>query len=193
MPKSQLPDFRLETERLIVRDWDGDADWQAFLRHTNTPEVMEWLGGVLNAEGEARQRQRVQDCRELNNHCFWLVQRKNDGGHLSGEVLGFCGLKRSNQQGGPQGEIEIGWRFRADSWGKGYAREAALATRDVAFVQFNAPQIIALTVPENAASWGLMLRIGMKRDEALDFASSEFGSDTIIAYSLSHDDWKALT
>ncbi|GAA0265682.1 GNAT family N-acetyltransferase [Alteraurantiacibacter aestuarii] len=187
-----MADFRVETDRLIVRDWAGDADWDAFLRHTNTPAVMEWLGGLLDAEGERKQRQRVEECRALNHFCFWLVERKDDGGHLSGEVLGFCGMKRSNQEGGPQGEFEIGWRFRADSWGHGYAREAAIAVRDAAFEIFAAPSIIALTVPENAASWGLMLRLGMKRDEALDFASAAFGSDTIIAYSLDRADWEAL-
>lgn len=187
-----MADFRLETERLIVRDWAGDADWQSFLRHTNTPAVMEWLGGTFDADGEVKQRQRVTDCRQLNGFCFWLVERKDDGGHLAGEALGFCGLKRSNQKGGPQGEFEIGWRFREDSWGRGYAREAAIAVRDAAFQQFEAPLVIALTVPENEASWGLMRRLGMKRDETLDFDSAEFGSDTIIAYSLGREDWKAL-
>lgn len=186
-----MADFRLETDRLVIRDWGSDEDWQAFFRHTNTPAVMRWLGGTFDASLEAMQRERVEQCAADNGFCFWLAERKDDGGHLSGEVLGFCGLKRSNQPGGPQGEFEIGWRFREDSWGKGYAREAALAVRDHAFAVLGAPHIIALTVNENTASWGLMLRIGMKRDEALDFASTQFGSDTIIVYSLTREAWEA--
>ncbi len=187
-----MADFRLETDRLIVRDWQGDADWAEFFAHTNTPAVMRWLGGTFDEALEAKQRERVTLCREQHGHCFWLVERKNDGGDLAGEVLGFCGLKRSNQKGGPQGEFEIGWRFREDSWGQGYAKEAALATRDAAFNIFDAPHIIALTVLENEASVGLMHRIGMKRDQPLDFVSSEFGTEEIIAYSLSKEDWEAL-
>jgi len=187
-----MADFRLETERLVIRDWQGEADWQEFHRHTNTPAVMRWLGGTFDESLEAMQRERVEQCAADNGFCFWLVERQPDGGHLSGEVLGFCGLKRSNQPGGPQGEFEIGWRFREDSWGKGYAREAAEAVRDHAFAALGAPHIIALTVSENTASWGLALRLGMRRDEALDFASAQFGSDTIIAYSLTRADWEAI-
>ncbi len=185
-----MAEFRLETDRLVLRDWRGDADWDAFFRHTNTPGVMRWLGGTFDAALMEKQRERVEKCAAGNGFCFWLAERKPDGGHLAGEVLGFCGLKRSNQPGGPQGEFEIGWRFREDSWGHGYAKEAALAARDHAFRALGAPHVIALTVTENTASWGLALRIGMKRDEALDFSSAEFGSDTIIAYSMTREDWE---
>ena len=36
-----MAEFRLETERLILRDWRGDADWDEFFRATNTPAVMQ--------------------------------------------------------------------------------------------------------------------------------------------------------
>ncbi|MEX0342256.1 MAG: GNAT family N-acetyltransferase, partial [Erythrobacter sp.] len=71
-------------------------------------------------------------------------------------------------------------------WGKGYAKEAAKASLDVAFERFGAGEVIALTVARNEASWGLMERLGMRRREDLDFANAEFDAEnpTIIVYSL---------
>jgi len=184
-----VPEFRLETERLILRDWRSE-DWPGFLRHTNTPQVMRWLGGVLDSAGQAKQRARIEAYQAEHGFSFWLVERKADGLELSGEILGFCGLKISNQPGGPQGHHEIGWRLRSDSWGKGYAREAAIAARDAAFALLDAPHIIALTVQENAPSWGLMRRIGMERRADLDFSSADFGTDQIIAYGLTRKTWE---
>lgn len=180
-----MADFRVETERLILRDW-READWPRFFAVTNTPAVMQWLGGEMDAEGERAARDRLETYARQDGFTFWVIERKIDG-----EILGFCGLKRSNQEGGPQGLHEIGWRLREDAWGQGYAREAAKAVLAEGFTRFAAPQIIALTVQENKASWGLMERLGMRRNTAMDFVSAAFGSDTIIAYAINRDQWEA--
>jgi RimJ/RimL family protein N-acetyltransferase len=185
-----MPEFRLETERLILRDW-RDEDWPGFFRLTNTPEVMRWLGGVMNIDARAKARTRLEARGAAHGHDFWAVERKRDGGHLGGERLGLCGIKLADQEGGPIGELEIGWRLREDAWGRGYAREAAEASLRAAFERLGAPQVIALTVEENAASWGLMRRLGMRRREDLDFYSTGFvaeGEDVIV-YSIARDEW----
>jgi RimJ/RimL family protein N-acetyltransferase len=187
-----MAEFRVETERLVLRDWRGDADWAAFFTHTNTPRVMRWLGTPLDAARQDAMRERLEACAAAHGHCFWLVERKPDGGHLAGEVLGFCGLKRADASGCPfAGEFEIGWRLREDAWGRGYAREAATASLDVAFSRFGAREIFALTVIGNTASWGLMERLGMRRREDLDFSDERFEGelrDTIV-YSIARDEW----
>ena len=83
--------------------------------------------------------------------------------------------------------------MREDAWGFGYAREAAEAALTVGFETFGAPHVIALTVEGNSASWGLMRRLGMRRRPDLDFPSTEFDPEdgTIIAYSITHDEWAA--
>ena len=90
-----------------------------------------------------------------------------------------------------EGDFEIGWRFREDAWGRGYAREAAEASMTAGFEKFGAPHVIALTVEGNAASWGLMRRLGMRRRPELDFESTDFepAGGTIIAYSITRDEW----
>ena len=86
----------IETERLILRDW-READIAPFLRHTNTPAVMRWLGGVLPEEkAKERLRERMMRWQEERGFTFWVVERKKDR-----EMLGFCGLKLADDEGSP--------------------------------------------------------------------------------------------
>ncbi len=181
-----MAEFRLETERLILRDWRAE-DWPEFFRVTNTPAVMRWLGGVLDAEGEAAQRARVEASHAANGFCFWAVERKEDGA-----LLGFCGLKRADAPGSTvTGEVEAGWRFREDAWGRGYAKEAAIATLTAAFDRFGAEQVVALTVEGNSGSWGLMERLGMQRRAELDYDDPRYGPPwrRSIVYSIARYAW----
>ncbi len=182
-----MDDVRIETDRLILRDW-RDGDLERFLEGTNTPNVMRWLGGVMDEEGKAALLGRVSACRAANGFCFWIVERKADGA-----VLGFCGLKRADAPGSSiTGAMEIGWRLREDAWGQGYAKEAATASLDAAFGRFGADEVVAITVIENEASWGLMKRLGMHRRKELDYVDSRFGPplcDTIV-YSIDRETWE---
>ncbi len=188
-----MDDIRFETERLILRDWRDEADWEAFVACTNTPAVMEWLGGVLGEDGRAAQRSRVENCRAVNGFCFWLVERKHDSGHLADETLGFCGLKRADAPGSSvTGEIEVGWRFREDAWGRGYAKEAAIAALDAGFEIFGAERVVSITVEGNAPSWGLMKRLGMTHRPALDYADDRYDPPwrDAVVYDIARDEWQ---
>ena len=182
-----MGEFRHETDRLILRDW-REEDWPRFWEGTNTPAVMRWLGGVCDADKRAGAQDRLLGYQRDHGHTFWVLERKADGA-----ILGFCGLKRCNQAGGPLGMMEVGWRLREDAWGQGYAREAATASLDLAFERFGADEVVALTVARNTASWGLMKRLGMQRREDLDFANADFDPEepTIIVYSITQREWQA--
>ncbi|MEL7739319.1 GNAT family N-acetyltransferase [Citromicrobium bathyomarinum] len=182
-----MGEFRHETDRLILRDW-REEDWPRFWEGTNTPAVMRWLGGVCDADKRAGAQDRLLGYQRDHGHTFWVLERKADGA-----ILGFCGLKRCNQAGGPLGMMEVGWRLREDAWGQGYAREAATTSLDLAFERFGADEVVALTVARNIASWGLMVRLGMQRREDLDFANADFDPEepTIIVYSITQREWQA--
>jgi RimJ/RimL family protein N-acetyltransferase len=126
-----------------------------------------------------------------HGHTFWIVEDKS-----SGEILGFCGMKRVNSPGAGDaltGMPEIGWRLRESAWGRGIAKEAAIATLDLAFGRFGFERVIAMTIPANRESYGLMLRLGMMRCEALDFTDTRFGPETNpqIVYVIDAADWPA--
>jgi RimJ/RimL family protein N-acetyltransferase len=177
----------IETERLILRDW-REQDVAPFLRHTNTPAVMRWLGGVLPPEeAEARLRGRLMRWQAERGFTFWAVERKADE-----ELLGFCGLKIADDAGSPvEGALEVGWRLREDAWGQGYAREAAEASLDFAFGTLGAPRVVSLTVTGNAPSWRLMERLGMTRRPDLDYEGPGWAEGSVIVYVMEAEAWRA--
>jgi len=137
----------IETERLLLRPWRRE-DVAEFVRVTNTPAVMEYLGGVQEPRNFLGTFARVAASQEKDGFCFWIVERRTDGA-----ILGFCGLKIGNTP--PiQGEIEIGWRLREDAWGQGYAREAAVATLDWAWRTLACDRIVAITAAREQEKLG---------------------------------------
>jgi RimJ/RimL family protein N-acetyltransferase len=177
------------TERLLLRTWEeGDSD--RFYEALNTPAVMRWLGGVQDRDAWEAGRQRIEGYQRDFGHTLWIVERAADG-----ELLGFCGLKRVNTEGADaiMGDMEIGWRLRESAWGQGIAKEAAIASMDLAFDRFRAPHVVALTVGGNSASRGLMTRLGMTYRPELDYVDDRFGPELnpTIVYRIDAADWPA--
>lgn len=170
----------IETERLWLRDWRTE-DMEPFFRHTNTPAVMQWLGGVkTRAFMDQVGTDRFMRWQEERGFTFWVVERKEDR-----ELLGFCGIKIADDVGSPvEGEYEIGWRLREDAWGRGYAKEAAMACLEYAFHRIGAERVVALTVAGNVPSWGLMERLGMTRRPELDYEGPSWAEGTVIVYTI---------
>jgi len=177
----------VETVRLRLREWD-DEDEGRFYAVMNRPEVMMHLGGVQTPEGWSAAFQRIVGFQRDYGHTFWIVDDR-----ASGELLGFCGIKRVNAPGAGSltGRHEIGWRLRPEAWGQGIAKEAAIASMDLAFGRFAAPDVIATTVPLNAPSQGLMKRLGMTRRADLDYVDERFGPDLnpTIVFMMNARDW----
>ena len=179
----------IETDRLLLRNWRAE-DFDAFVALTNRPAVMRWLGGVQEPPAlRERLASRFTAWQEERGFTFWVAERKADG-----ELLGFCGLKIADDAGCPvKGEYEIGWRFREDAWGQGYAKEAAIASLEFAFDRLDAERVVALTVGGNLPSWGLMERLGMVRRPDLDFVGPDWAKSTVIVYVIGREEWQART
>jgi len=180
-----------ETGRLRLRTWDPE-DRAEFTRQLNTPAVMRWLGGVQDEATATAAYDRIDGFQRDFGHTFWIVERREDRA-----LLGFCGLKRVNSPGGErlQGEFEIGWRLREDAWSQGYAKEAAVASLDLAFGRYGAAHVVAMTVSGNRSSQGLMERLGMTRRQDLDFVDSRFAHpgelNPALIWRIEAGDWPA--
>ena len=176
-----------ETDRLRLRDWK-DEDEAAFYAIMNNAAVMQHLGGVQTPEAWHAAYIRIRNFSDDFGHTFWIIDDK-----ATGEIQGFCGLKRVNSPGAGAltGQHEIGWRLRESAWGRGIAKEAAIASLDLAFGRFEAPHVVAFTVIGNSASWGLMERLGMTRRADLDFEDPRFGPELnpTIVYRLDAANW----
>jgi RimJ/RimL family protein N-acetyltransferase len=185
--KPSVAEIAGETARLRLRDWDDD-DEQRFYEIMNTSAVMRHLGGLQTPAEWHATYWRIRGFSSDFGHTFWIVEEK-----ATGEIQGFCGLKRVNAPGADEltGTPEIGWRLRESAWGKGIAKEAAIASLDLGFSCFGYSRIIAMTIPPNNESQGLMKRLGMTRRDEFDFIDQRFGSDVNpqIVFEMAAADW----
>lgn len=147
----------METERLVIRHWrPGEAP--RVLDLLSRIEVVRWLGDgepELLADLSAAEA-KIASWRARDDGLLgaWAVQPRSSG-VPAGTVL----LLRLPH--GEPDEVEIGWHLHPDSWGHGYATEAARAVLDHAFAG-GLPHVHALTHLDNHASQGVCRRLGMR-------------------------------
>src|SRR5688572_15615606 len=83
-----MAEFRLETDRLILRDWrDGDLD--ALHGICSDPLVMATIGPLQDRETTRAGLGRLMARTARDGHTFWALERKSDG-----RMIGFCGIAR---------------------------------------------------------------------------------------------------
>lgn len=158
-----MSDIAIETERLILRQWH-EEDREPFAALNADPAAMEHFPWLLEREKSDGLVDRFMASIDKEGFGFWAVERKEDGA-----FLGFVGMQFVPCAGPIEGEVEIGWRLATDYWGKGYAREAAEACLDWFENNRDEARITAMTIADNTRSWGLMERLGMRREPSLDF------------------------
>lgn len=89
----------------------------------------------------------------LYNHGRWAVHQKP-----LLEFVGWCGLKYIPERE----DIDLGYRFKKKSRGKGFATEAASACLQYGFSQLRLQKIIGRALPENLASIRVLEKCGMQ-------------------------------
>ena len=145
--------FRLETERLLIRPW-LPQDRAAFAALTNDPEVTHFVHhGVPYTEEEidalyARQARNLQE----SGVCMGAALEKE-----SGRFIGLAGAQRL----GTTDDIEIGWIFSRDVWGRGFATEAGGAAMEHVLETMKRPRVVAIIDPDNEPSKRVAARLGM--------------------------------
>ena len=80
-------------------------------------------------------------------------------------------------------EVEIGWRFVRQSWGRGYATEAAAPVLDHAFGTVGLDTIVADIDPDNTASIRVAEKLGLEwvEDRAI-------GGERVKSYQIHRGD-----
>ena len=140
------------TERLRLRPWTTSAADLARLADIyGRDEVTRWLGGpptLTPAEIVARWTA-VHDLDQR----FGCRAIELADGSVAGTVL-FKPLPNG------VGEVEVGWHLHPDSWGHGYATEAARAVIEQGFAA-GLPEVYAVVRPGNEASLAVCARLGM--------------------------------
>src|SRR4051812_28261601 len=141
---------RLVTERLLLREFRAD-DIGPDLEQVQDPEVQRFLGGVRTPYEAFRTLATHAGHWTLRGFGQWAVQRIEDG-----RFVGRVGLWEPPGWPGP----EVGWRLARDTWGQGYATEAARAAIGWAWTALDLDRLSSMIVPGNAASQRVAQRLG---------------------------------
>jgi ribosomal-protein-alanine N-acetyltransferase len=78
----------------------------------------------------------------------------------SGRFVGRGGLHHVEID--DRDEIEVGYCFLAEFWGRGLATELACASVHAAFTVLHLPEIVCFTLPTNLASQRVMQKAGFR-------------------------------
>jgi len=155
----------LETARLRLREMVPD-DIGFVSAMLADPEVSLYYERRFSADEARTWLQRQRDRYARDGHGLWLVVDRE-----TGDPIGQVGLAMQEVEGVRR--PEVGWLLHRPFWGKGYATEAAAATRDAAFARWRYRQVISLIRPVNEASRRVAERIGMRAGPRVAFHGFE--------------------
>ncbi len=156
----------LRTERLLLRRW-READLEPFHRLNNDPRVLDFLPGPLDRGQCEAWVERMEAGFDELGFGLWAVEV--EAGPAPKDFIGFVGLEVPRLDAHFTPCIEVGWRLDADSWGNGYATEAARAALAHGLGPAGLEEVVSFTVTDNLRSRAVMERIGMTHDPADDF------------------------
>jgi len=144
----------LETERLILRHLTTD-DAEFILELLNDPSFIRNIGD--------RNVRSIEDaCSYILNGPVASYAKNGFGLYLvllkeTKEPMGMCGLiKRDGLE-----DVDIGYALLPRYWSKGYAVEAAQATKEYAREAIGLKRIVAIVDPVNAGSIRVLENIGL--------------------------------
>jgi ribosomal-protein-alanine N-acetyltransferase len=168
-------DNLLETKRLVLRPFDP-SDAEVAFSWFGDPVVMRFTPTGSDTALEQTRNRLSKYQRHQNEHGFskWIIIDRG-----SGLAIGDSGLLVMEEYGW----IDLGYRFAQNSWGKGFATEAASAWVGAAFERFHMDLLGAFVHPENLASVRVLEKLRF-RPVGKD---SIMGMDVIL-YSLNAKD-----
>ncbi|MFI1100927.1 GNAT family N-acetyltransferase [Streptomyces melanogenes] len=177
----------LTTDRLVLRPFtDTEADLDLVVELDSDPEVMRYLTG-----GRPMTRDEIRAGsfgRMLPGDAgFWATHLRD-----TGEFIGWHCLRPGLNA--PPDHADLGYRLRKPVWGKGYAREGALALIEKGFGELGYSRITANTMYVNDRSRRVMERCGLTyvrtyfEEWPYSVEGDEHGD---VEYALTREEWLA--
>jgi RimJ/RimL family protein N-acetyltransferase len=132
-----------------------DSHFEGLRALHSDPAAMRFLGGPKTDDEVRAWISAAQGHWARVGFNWWsVIEQGNE------ELLGAVSTQHiENDETKP---IEIGWRFRSEHWGKGYATEAGRAMLRFAFDEVGVREVYAVAKPENQASLRVMERLDMR-------------------------------
>lgn len=152
------PWFPLVTERLVLRD-PRPQDYDDIHGYAQLPEVVRYMAWGPNTPETTRE---VLDhwldvaARWPRTEVNLVVEDKRQG-----RVIGSIRLTIQDEA---NRTADFGYTYHPDAWGQGIGTEAARAVVGAAFGKLGLHRVWATCDVENRGSWGIMEKLGMRRE-----------------------------
>lgn len=119
-------------------------------------EVMKYFPDTMTDMESLAMLKRIHLHFENNNFGLFAVEDKS-----TNQFIGFTGFNIPKFDSFFTPCIEIGWRYKKEAWGQGFASESAVACLEYGFNVLGFDKILSFTSAVNVNSEKLMKRIGM--------------------------------
>ena len=178
----------LTTERLVLRPW-VTADRVPFAALCADAAVMEHFPSTLTRRESDAFVDQIIAIMARDGYGLWAVEVRD----LS-PFVGYVGLWSARRVLGYD-VLEVGWRLARDSWGHGYAPEAAFEALRYAFDVLGETQVVSFTTPGNAKSRRVMEKLGLSHVDHFEHPGLPVGHPLRphVLYRITAEDWRLLT
>jgi RimJ/RimL family protein N-acetyltransferase len=130
------------------------AHWLDLRRMDEDEQFMALLGGVRDTAGTVAYLE--TNIKHWADHGFgmWMLRDA-----ATQAVIGRAILRHLDVEG--VDEVEVGYGFMPEYWGRGLATEIARACVRIGFDRLRLPSLVAITTPANLASQRVMQKAGL--------------------------------
>lgn len=150
------------SDRLSFQIMD-ETNAQDFFELDQNPEVMKYINGGKPSSKQDIETKMLPRMASYTNHAkgwgIWKVNLLQSKAFIGWVLVRPMDFFTDNPQ---IDDLELGWRFKQESWGKGYATEAAKHIMHALIENKSASQYSAIAEAENTASIGIMKKLGMQ-------------------------------
>ncbi len=165
----------IETDRMILRKYT-ENDVENLYKLNNDPGVYHWLPYL-----QVDRAKIIDDIRRFtsyyekyNGYGTWAAIEKSNKKFIGWfMLLPFKEMPYFDPELGAPEDIEIGFYFFKDVWGKGYATEGSKALILKGFSELGTQRIMGTAMAVNSASIRVMEKIGMKLEKKLLYKGME--------------------
>src|SRR5690349_10402765 len=144
----------LTTPRLHLRQW-LPSDIPTFTAMNKDATVMQYYPKTLTDEETLQMVTRINTHFEEHGYGLYVVEHQ-----LTKEFIGYTGFAIPTFESYFTPCVEIGWRFKKEVWGQGFATEAAMACLQHGFETLGFDKVYSFTAVININSEKVMKRIG---------------------------------
>lgn len=150
-----MSSYIISTKRPGLRKWI-EADLKPFAEMNKDVEVMKYFPKILTDKETFEMVQRINLHFDKNNFGLFAVEHK-----LTKQFIGFTGFAVPAFDAFYTPCVEIGWRYKKESWGQGFATEAANACLQYGFYTLQFDKVVSFTPAINVNSEKVMKKAGM--------------------------------